>query len=84
MTGKTVDAILHDIFTVGISAAAIFVKNPNSQQHAASIIQLLQTSVLPVADSLLTLPAAPASSAAPVAKPAQETTPILDAPAPTQ
>ena len=67
---KTLDAILHDLIFAGISAAAIFVKNPNSQQHAASLISLVQTTVLPLADALLNPP---------TVKPNQETTPILDA-----
>jgi hypothetical protein len=53
----TLDEILHDIFVVGISAAAIFVKNPISQQRAGSIINLLNQIVLPIADSLLNPPA---------------------------
>jgi hypothetical protein len=56
MNKKTIDEILHDIFVIGISAASIFVKNPNSQQHAASIINLLNATVLPIADSLLLNP----------------------------
>jgi hypothetical protein len=35
--------ILRDIFELGIGAAAIFVKNPASQQRAANIITILQT-----------------------------------------
>ena len=35
--------ILRDIFELGIGAAAIFVKNPASQQRAANIIAVLQT-----------------------------------------
>lgn len=49
----TVDQILHSIFALAITAATIFVKNQQSQQHAASIINLTNSLVLPVADSLL-------------------------------
>lgn len=58
MDNKTLDAILHDIFLVGIAAASIFVKNPNSQQHAASIVNMLNSTVLPIADELLNPPPA--------------------------
>lgn len=34
--------ILHDLFAVGIVAASIFVKNPQSQQRAAVIIDALK------------------------------------------
>lgn len=57
---KTADAILHDIFVVGISVAALFVKNPQSQAHAASIIDLLNRVVLPIADGWLN-PSVPAN-----------------------
>jgi hypothetical protein len=57
-SGSTIDAILHALVILGISAASIFVKNPNSQQHAVSIINLVQTEVLPLADALLNPPAA--------------------------
>lgn len=62
MDNAQLDQILHDVFIVGISAAALFVKNPNSQQHAASIINLLNQVVLPIADSFLTpKPATPSA-----------------------
>jgi len=60
MSTPEIDQILHDVFIVGISAASLFVKNPNSQQHAASIIDLLNRVVMPIADSFLNpKPAAP-------------------------
>ena len=65
----TIDEILHALILLGITAASIFVKNPNSQQHAVSIINAVNSTVLPLADSLLNPPAV---------KPLQETTPILD------
>lgn len=49
----TIDEILHALVILGITAASIFVKNPNSQQHAASIINATNQVVLPLADSLL-------------------------------
>jgi hypothetical protein len=56
-TSHTIDEILHSLVVLGISAAAIFVKNPNSQQHAASIINLTNSVVLPLADAFLNPPA---------------------------
>ena len=44
---------------LGITAASLFVKNPNSQAHAASIINATNEVVLPLADALLNPPAAP-------------------------
>jgi hypothetical protein len=37
---QTLSTILHDLFLVTVTAASIFVKNPNSQQQAASLISL--------------------------------------------
>lgn len=34
--------ILHDLFLVGVAAASIFVKNPASQEKAATLIGILQ------------------------------------------
>lgn len=56
---KTLDVILHDLIFLGMSAANIFVKNPNSRQHAANIIDLVQNTILPVADQLLNPPTPP-------------------------
>lgn len=33
---------MHDLFLVGVAAASIFVKNPGSQQKAATLIGILQ------------------------------------------
>lgn len=49
----TIDEILHALVILGITAASIFVKNPNSQAHAASIINATNQVVLPLADALL-------------------------------
>lgn len=54
-TNSTLNDILKAIVVTGITAASIFVKNPNSQQHAADIINLVQ-SILPVFDGLLNKP----------------------------
>ncbi len=40
------------LFGVGTAAAAIFVKNPNHQQTAAAIVQVLQA-LLPEIESLI-------------------------------
>lgn len=48
---KTADEILHDIFIVGLSAAALFVKNPKSQIFAQNIANILQSVVLPLVDA---------------------------------
>ena len=37
------NSIFHDLFVLGITAAAIFVKNPASQQKASTIVNTLQT-----------------------------------------
>ena len=63
-SNATIDVILHALVLLGITAASIFVKNPNSQQHAASIINATNQLVLPLADQLLNPPAAPAAPAA--------------------
>ena len=55
------DEILHALILLGITAASIFIKNPNTQQHAATIINAVNTTVLPLADELLNPPAAPAA-----------------------
>lgn len=52
----TLDEILHALVTVGIVAASIFVKNPNSRVQAGQIINLVNTTVLPIADGLLNPP----------------------------
>lgn len=52
-----IDEILHALVLLGITAATIFVKNPNSQQHAASFINATNQVILPVVDSLLNPPA---------------------------
>lgn len=59
---STLDEILHGLVVLGITAAALFVKNPNSQQHAVSIINLVNQAVLPIADQLLNPPAPPSAS----------------------
>jgi hypothetical protein len=56
------ETILHDLFALGITAAALFVKNPAHQTQAASLVALTQQ-LLPLADSLLN-PAAVAAAAA--------------------
>ena len=58
-TTSRIDEILHALVLLGITAASIFIKNPNSQQHAASIINAVNTTVLPIADALLNPPAPP-------------------------
>ncbi len=60
---STIDEILHGLITAGIMAASIFVKNPNSRQHAASIINVVNSTVLPLADDLLSKQAAAATPA---------------------
>ena len=35
--------VIHDIFVLGLAAAAFFVKNPQSQQKAATIVSILQS-----------------------------------------
>ena len=50
---KTLDEILHGLILVGMTAASIFVKNPASQQHAATIIDLLNKVILPLAEEML-------------------------------
>lgn len=52
------DEILHALVIVGISAASIFVKNPNSRNLAGQIINVMNTNVLPTVDSLLNPPPA--------------------------
>ena len=47
------DEILHALVLLGITAASMFVKNPNSQQHAVSIINATNQIVLPLVDSLV-------------------------------
>jgi hypothetical protein len=44
--------ILGLLFTMGTAAAAIFVKNPNHQQTAANIVNVL-TQLLPSLESLI-------------------------------
>lgn len=51
--GKDFDLLLHDFVTLGVVAAGIFVKNPNSRAHAATIIDAVQKVVLPMADDAL-------------------------------
>ena len=46
ITSAATETILHDLFVVGIGAAALFIKNPNSQAKAGIIISILQ-SLLP-------------------------------------
>lgn len=53
------DEILHALVLLGITAASLFVKNPNTQAHAASIINATNQVVLPLADALLNPPVAP-------------------------
>ena len=55
-SGSKLDEILHALIFAGISAASIFVKNPSSQQHAATLINLVQGTLVPLADSLLNKP----------------------------
>lgn len=52
--GSTLDTILHALILTSITAASIFVKNPKSQDHAASIINVVNSNLLPLADALLT------------------------------
>lgn len=61
--GQTIDTILHDIIAGGILAATIFVKNPNSQQKAALMIDAVNR-LLPMLDSQL-VPPAPAPTPLP-------------------
>lgn len=61
-SASRLDEILHAMVFLGMTAAAIFVKNPTSQAHAASIINLTNTVVLPLADQLLAKPTEPAAS----------------------
>jgi len=66
MDKQTLAEILHALVATGIGAAAIFVKNPESQQHAGQIINLVQTTVLPIADAMLN---GPTSTTLPVQTP---------------
>jgi len=54
---STLDAILHAFILAGMTAASIFIKNPNSQAKAAPIINLVNE-VLPVIDTALNPPPA--------------------------
>lgn len=38
---STVDTIFHDVIAAGLIAASIFVKNPQSQERAANIINAI-------------------------------------------
>lgn len=92
-SNNTAINILNDIVAFGIAAASIFVKNPASQQHAATIIQTL-TPLLAIIEQQITgtpspLAPAPAPAPAPVAVPpapapvAAPVTPPTPAPAPS-
>lgn len=37
-----VETIVHDIFLVGLAAAAFFVKNPNTAQRAGQVVSILE------------------------------------------
>jgi hypothetical protein len=52
MNANQIDSILHAVIAAGIVAASIFVKNPNSQQHAATVIGAVNT-LLPMVDASL-------------------------------
>ena len=39
---QLVATILHDIFVIGLGAAAFFIKNPNTANRAGQVIQILQ------------------------------------------
>jgi len=80
MQEKTLAELLHGIVALGIGAANIFVKNPESRQHAGQIVDLVNSEVLPLADDLLSQQAA-ANAAAAAAPPAPAAeTPVKPAP----
>lgn len=60
--GTIADEILHDVITAGIIAAGFFVKNPNSQQKAQTLIQLVTQDLLPMLDTQLTSTSTSAST----------------------
>lgn len=66
-----INELLHKLFVVGVGAAAIFVKNPASQQKAATIISILE-SLLPHAEA--------STGTTGIVKAMSETTPIVDDP----
>ena len=93
MSTFNLSTLLNKLFVVGVGAAAIFIKNPNSQQHAAQIITILEE-LLPHAEAAQAAATAPVpikTAAVAAAMPAmgvdegafspdQETTPIVDSP----
>lgn len=53
MQAQTVEEIVHALLALTISAAALFVKNPNSQAHAATMVTVGTNVLLPLADQLV-------------------------------
>lgn len=49
-SNSELNQILQALFSIGILAASLFVKNPTSQQHAQSVIDLLNKEVIPQID----------------------------------
>lgn len=39
---QTVETILHDMFVLGLAAAAFFIKNPNNAARAGQVVSILQ------------------------------------------
>jgi hypothetical protein len=50
--GKITDMILHDVITVGVLSASIFVKNPAHQETAGKLINAV-AQLLPMLDAQL-------------------------------
>lgn len=42
LTDSEIQLILHDIFVIGLGAAAFFIKNPNTAHRAANVVSILQ------------------------------------------
>ena len=52
MNKQSLETLLHAIIALGITAASMFVKNPASQQHAATVVNAVN-GLMPVVDSLI-------------------------------